>query len=307
MPLLSEIQSDLLNGSGSLANTLLKLRFLASRLGSGQLEDWVRHEAEGYPAGVSLPEYRKVGVSYLATFSGPFGSGVRNAPIPPYLINKFGGESWLTFEMRQSVSAISNLVSAAEDGALKLNCADLILLLQGNVYEDMACNSVTGLISQAALAEIQNTVRNRILELTLRIETQLPDSRDIEIATGTSMRDRLQTETISTIANQIIHGNLTNIHTTGHDNRVTVQITLGDFRLFVSSLTDAGITADDAVALGKIISSEPCGTREQPFGSKARKWIARNLGKAVDGTWRVGLDAVGHVLTEATLRYYGLK
>lgn len=52
----------------------LKLRMLATRLGSESLVDWIRQESEGYLLGVHLPNDRILGVSYKGTFSGPFGS-----------------------------------------------------------------------------------------------------------------------------------------------------------------------------------------------------------------------------------------
>lgn len=92
MSLLREIQADLLDPNRDIGPILLKLRFLASRLGSDMLEEWVKHESEGYPTDVPVPDYRKIGVSYRATFSGPFGSGIKNAPLPSYQVKKFAGE-----------------------------------------------------------------------------------------------------------------------------------------------------------------------------------------------------------------------
>jgi len=49
MSLLQEIQADLLDPKASIGPILLKLRFLAHRLGSDILEEWVKFETEGYP------------------------------------------------------------------------------------------------------------------------------------------------------------------------------------------------------------------------------------------------------------------
>ena len=103
-----------MQGEQDIGPILLKLRFLASRLGSDTLEDWVKHELEGYPEGVEVPDYRKIGASYTATFSGPFGSGIRNAPIPPYLIEKYAGKQWTSIEMRQSVAAVDQLLRSGK-------------------------------------------------------------------------------------------------------------------------------------------------------------------------------------------------
>jgi AbiTii len=93
MALLTEIQASLMQQGQQIGPILLKLRFLASRLGSGPLEEWVKHESEGYPRATEVPDYRRIAVSYTGTFFGPFGSGIENAPIPPFLIEKFCGKN----------------------------------------------------------------------------------------------------------------------------------------------------------------------------------------------------------------------
>lgn len=75
MSLLHQIQESVVQDGSSLGPILLKLRLLAARLGSNDLEEWVKHESEGYPQDAVLPDYRIVGVTYKGTFSGPFGSG----------------------------------------------------------------------------------------------------------------------------------------------------------------------------------------------------------------------------------------
>jgi hypothetical protein len=51
-------------------------------------------ELAGYPPGVDLPAYRgKFGTHVLGDFSGPMGSGMKNAELPPGLLpSKLG---WL--------------------------------------------------------------------------------------------------------------------------------------------------------------------------------------------------------------------
>jgi len=97
--LLSEIQEQLLSASPDLAPTLLRLRLLAARIENTELADWVRFESEGYPPEVELPEYRQLDVYYTGTFLGSFGAAIRNAPIPPFLIEKFAEAKWLKLSM----------------------------------------------------------------------------------------------------------------------------------------------------------------------------------------------------------------
>ncbi len=55
----------------------------------------------------------------------------------------------------------------------------MILRLQGKLYPDYACNSVTGSVSAAALAELRHSVSGRILELTIELEKVVPEATAI--------------------------------------------------------------------------------------------------------------------------------
>jgi AbiTii len=271
------------------------------------LEEWVKHESEGYSPNAELPDYRKLGVAYKATFSGPFGSGINNAPIPPYLIEKFAGEQWSVFEMRHSVASVDELIEVGKEGSLQINASNLILLLQGKVYEGYACNSVTGTISKAALTELQNAVRTRVLELTLELEKSIPAAAEITLGPPASAPASKDTETVTQITQQIIHGNVTTISNTGDSANIQVNIFKGDETSLIKALVAAGIRKSDAAEFAEIISSEAPESSEEPFGKKAKAWIAKNIGKAMDGTWKIGIAIATQVLTEAALKYYGLK
>jgi hypothetical protein len=307
MGLLAEIQAALMDAQ-PIGPILLKLRYLASRLGSGDLEAWVKHESEGYPPDVELPPYRKVGVAYRASFNGPFGSGIKNAPIPPYLIEKYAGAHWTSYQIRQSVSSIDELVSANDkSGVLHIDAANLILLLQGNVYEGYACNSASGQISKASLVEIQNAVRTRALELTIQIEKSVPAASVVAIGGQTAAAGQAEREKVTQITNQVIHGNYTTISNSGAGAQFQLHITASNTESVAKALKDAGIAAEDAEDIAQIFQSEKPESKEEPFGKKAKSWIASNIGKAINGTWKVGVAVATQVLTEAASKYYGLK
>ena len=181
MSLLQQIQESVVQEGADLGSILLKLRLLAARLGSDTLEEWVKHESEGYPRDAKVPSYRVVGVTYRGTFSGPLGSGINNAQIPPYLIEKHAGEGWTKYEVRESIAAVDEMVkkNASDGGSFGIDASNLILLLQGKVYEGYACNDVSGSISPTAFYEIQQTVRSRILELTIELERSVPGAAHV--------------------------------------------------------------------------------------------------------------------------------
>lgn len=200
MSILAEIQAAVLNPDAKLSAILLKLRFLASRLGSEPLADWVKYETDGYPKDVQVPNYRIVGVQYKGTFSGPLGSGINNAPIPSAIIEERAGRSWVHHEVRESIAAVDEL---AEQEHLGVDASNLILILQGHVYPGMACNAVHGSISPVAMREIQSAVRNRVLELTIELEKAVPASREITL--GKSISDKTDEEQITKIVNATVY------------------------------------------------------------------------------------------------------
>ena len=131
MALLDDIQAAVLEEGTDLGPILLKVRLLAARLGSQPLADWVKHESEGYPPDSPLPDYRIIPVSYTGTFSGPFGSGIKNAPIPPtgpalfhtfaFLLDEVGGVFKTRDEEEQIEDWIEVDASALSDVADRLD------------------------------------------------------------------------------------------------------------------------------------------------------------------------------------------
>ncbi|MCD6485823.1 MAG: hypothetical protein J7K35_00630 [Syntrophobacterales bacterium] len=306
MPLLQQIQESVVQEGSDLGPILLKLRLLAARLGSDILEEWGKHESEGYPKDAEVPSYRIVGVIYRGTFSGPFGAGINNAQIPPYLIEKFAGESWAKYEVRESIAAVDEMVKNSSDGGtFGIDASNLILLLQGKVYEGYACNDISGSISPTAFYEIQQIVRSRILELTLELERSVPGA--MRVAFGTPAAKESETEQVQQISQQIIYGNVSTAVAGGAGANIAVAISERDNNSFIEHLVATGIPEGDAKELAEIMATEEPSSSDEPFGQKAKNWIASNLKKAAEGTWNIGISVATKVLTEAALKYYGLK
>ena len=307
MSLLQEIQESIIQENTELGPLLLKLRLLASRLGSSVLEEWVKFESEGYPPEVTLPSYRKISVTYSGTFFGSFGSAIKNAPIPPYLIEKFASKDWTNYEMRQSIAAIDELIesSSAGGGSIQINASNLILVLQGKIYEDYACNDIRGTISRASLAEIQHAVKSRILELTIEIEKTIPGATEVNFGTA-RLASSETSEKVTQISNQVVYGNFTSISSSGSGASILLAFNPGDNEAFKQALLDGGIPEPDANELAEIVAGEEAGDAQEPLGARARSWLAGNLNKAANGSWRVGVSVATEVIKKAALKYYGL-
>ena len=308
MTLLFEIQSALLNNE-ALGPILLKLRFLAAKLGSKPLEDWIKHETTGYSDKKSLPEYRQIGISYKGNFYGAFGASVQNTPIPPFAIYTFAGDNWLTHSVFQSITGIESLIETAKEssGILAINSNDLIYVLQGKIYPQYSCTSITGMISSSSLIEIQNIVRNKILELTVTLENSIPEIAHFSLGQQPITQKPDELEKITAIYQQVVHGNLISISSNGDGANFAFNTHAGDKASVRQALEMAGIATSDAKDFSDILSKEKAEDKSEPFGAEAKKWISKNIGKAADGTWKVGIAIATQVLTEAALKYYGLK
>jgi len=262
MALLSDIQQDILENK-PLAPILLKLRFLASRLGSDILEDWVRFELDGYADETEVPSYRKLGVQYTASFLGSLGREMRNAPIPPYAIEKFAGEQWLTAVEKQSVAAIESLLAkTADGGGLQIDASNLILLLQGNMYPGMNCVSVTGKISIASVVGLLGSVRSRVLELTIQLEKSAPIAATITLGKTVENPTAEGAGNVTTITNQVVYGNWTSVSnssaTNVTDSSKKKKIDLSKNKLISQvhkALDDSGISQDELAKIKAALSA----------------------------------------------------
>ncbi|HHO2160283.1 hypothetical protein GOY18_13120 [Aeromonas hydrophila] len=307
MGLLHEIQAAILQDGADLGPILLKLRLLAARIGSQPLAEWVRHESEGYPHNAEIPDYRFIPVTYTANFSGPFGSGIKNAPISSYLVTRLAGKQWVRYEMRESIAAVDDLLAEDRDGSsIGINASDLIHLFQGNVYPDYECNSVTGGISRSSLASIRHAVRSRVLELTLELEKSVPDAAAVTIGPATSP-SAPSAAAATQIAQQIIYGNFTAIAATGDGATIQIAVAPHDANSLAQFLTGSGMAEEDAKELARLAASETPESNAEPMGPQVRNWLVENLKKAASGTWKMGIAVATDVVKEALLKYYGLK
>lgn len=306
MALLYEMQRDLMDQSVPVGGTLLKLRYLASKLGSDLLENWVKFETEGYPDLEVVPPYRITAVSYRGTFTDMI-KQLTDVSVPPHLIEKFCGESWINYGIRDALTVIDSSVSRAnEDTKFSLDTGNVKLLIEGKIYPGMACVEVHGTFDINAFIRIQHAVRAKVLDLTLELEKSIPSAASIEIGQSQNHTDVLDTAHVTQITQNIFYGSVTNVHSSGDNNKLKFVINEGNDEQLVSALTRAGLPKEEASELARSAASEKPTDMNNPLGKSVKSWLIDKLNSGAAEAWGIGKTVLQSVVTEALKQYYGL-
>ena len=301
MGFLENIQADLVDHNKSIASTLLKLRLLAAKLGSDELTEWIKYEAEGYPKDAEIPTYRVVPVSFSGTFHDPYGGSIQNAPIPSLLIKKLAGEGWITSKIRESAAAVENM--AGEKDGLYLDLSNLMIVLRGKVYPDYNPAQIVGYISQTPLIDMSNAIRNRLLEITIEIANKIPGAEGVELTSIT--RDP---EVTTQIFYQTIYGSMTNIQSSGADAKIQVTIAKHDLESLKTGLLRYGLSEEKSNEVANLISKqEPKNEINAGLNDGVRKWLADCITSGFDAAFKGGISALTKFVQEAAMQYWGLN
>ena len=301
MGFLESIQADIVDDNISIASTLLKLRLLAAKLGSDELTEWIKNEAEGYSQDADIPSYRVVPISFSGTFQGPFGNSINNTTIPPLLIKKFAGEDWITNKFRESAAAVEMM--ASEENGIHLDLSNLIFILRGKVYPDHNPVEIVGFVSQTLLIQMSNAIRTRLLEITIEIANKIPDAEGVELSSI------MQNPQVTTqILHQTIHGSQTNIQSSGPEAIIQVTIAKHDPKSLKSGLLKFGLSDEESNELAELISEqEPKEQKDDGLNDGVRKWLADRITNSFDAGFKGGISALTRIVQEVAMQYWGLK
>lgn len=215
---------------------LLRLRLLASRIGSDLLEEWVRHESEGYPEGVEVPEYRKTGIHYTGTFATAT-QLLKNTPIPPHIVERVAGKQWVEHFLREPLAEIEHLIHRRDKdpkGKLVLaGSANLIPLLQDEVYPGAACHSIEGNIPENAFVTVQSVVRSKIMDLTLRFEAEAQhDPKQLDTTSSPDAYNRITGSVFygNVMIGSNVSGHVTQTVPPGNEDSLATAFRIGALR-----------------------------------------------------------------------------
>lgn len=299
MNLLDEIRSDLVNESADLSNTLRKAKILASAIGLPEFREWVDFELSGYTEESKVPGYRRFHPTNLGMFSGPFGSGVRNMPLPTYNLPdsvKELAENLIFFE---GVGALEAQVQTSETYRRKWT-PEMVILARDSVQMTggMVLVDAHQPIPPHVVSGILDQIKNKLLDFVLSLQESNITPEDLENRT-------VKTDVARNLFNINIYGGRNIVASGEHVRQHVDTVQEGDLDTLLMHLRELNINDDDLRDLEDAISSEPVAS-EGNYGPKVRAWLGGMVSKSASRAWDVGLDTASKALTDALNGYYGI-
>ncbi len=202
MGLLAEIQNDALSDGVPLATLLRKVLVLASNLDSSPLEDWVRHELNGYPTNVEVPTYRQFPMIFKVSAS----NGVMEIDghvVPSVRLGAIIDRTDVaTFKCRQAIGTI--LPDALDPKSnVSVNYANWGALLPGRYLDrSFEVHGFWGETPAFNLLGVLDAVRTRTLDFALSLRKTLPEADEID---GTVIVDTDVERVVNQVFNTTIY------------------------------------------------------------------------------------------------------
>lgn len=302
MSLLQDIQVSAIDETKSLSEILRKCKLLAVRINSVELENWLIWEANGYPNEVELPSYRKVPMAIKGNFINIRGDTLSNHNIPIEQLDKNYRENYRYRNCRESISAIEQMMGQGPERTITISAGPLSLALNNKIFEDTSCLSAWCEISAVQLAEITNSVRNRVLDFSLALWKQFPEAGEVEMKKESN---KIEPTQVHQIFNTTINGGNTQLIGHAASSNFTNSTVIGDLGSVRKSLEELKVPSVEIQELEQILTVEPALTPNGGYGPKLASWYGKLMQKAADGTWEVAVGTAGGLLAEIIKAYFG--
>ncbi len=274
MSLLRDIQETAVSADSDVATLLRKCKILAVRLGNTEFRKWVDQELNGYDDSTSLPEYRKLQVESVGHFAGAFGSGLRNAPIPPSCLPKKSQDTVRYSYLMQPISAYTSLVDKDKRANAQENWpADLVAYVGRDIYQNMNCMAAWKIIPFNAIVALIDTIKTRVLNFCLEIEAEAPDAGEAPLNAPPISQDK-----VTQVFNTYITGTVQNVATGGsHFNQQATAVSGSSdemFRQLLEVITNMPHNDPNAQIIASAVEEMRDSAGTQSFGEHYQTFMS---------------------------------
>lgn len=291
-----QLQADCLNSEIHLTDLLRKALVVSFKLKLDDFKQWCELELNGYTDIKTVPAYRSI-------------EGVIKVHNPyhgwqPVLFQDSKTQNYLSKrKVTQSIPELEDVAKGRTPKSLLHMPFSPEVLNQFFAGEQLDLGLIPCvIINPAEIVGIMDTVRNAILQWTLKLEEKgilgeglTFSAKDIQHAAATP---EIRINNFQGILGNVIHSNVS--------QDMAISISKGDVGALCLFFASKGINEIDLQDLRVAIQQDPQPTSDKSLGSKVSSWIARMVGKAATGAWDITIGAAGTLLAEAIKRYYGL-
>lgn len=312
---LNNVINDLIDADKSLINPLMKLNYFGRLTKNEELTSYTNNEINGYPADAEIPEYRLLGARLFVDFQA--GSYPHpNKEIPISALDEDLQEFCKNIPVFDSIREIERMNSNLEKkGSPEVELPIPLELLPRiqppaiKLYKSTVRLQLTGarLIGNGMkILRITEQVRTNLLSFSMKLadefgyEIKIEDFNEKQVSNNQTIIKYMTTNNIKNAGD----GNVIN---TGEKAKITanIQITKGNTNELSDFLQEKGISENDTKELIEVIDKEDPDRENKKFGNNVNEWIKKMMGKALDGSWTIGIGAAGSLLAEAIGAYYG--
>lgn len=310
MSLLRDIQNSAIDSKNDISTLLRQCKVLAARLSSNELGEWADQELNGYKDVKNLPNYRIINTELKGNFSGAFGRALNNAPIPLSCFDKKFRDDLSKAYGTQPISSYEALIKSSKgDNFIEQIPADLVAYYSQKIYQGMVCLSAWKEIPYGSIVSLVDVVRNKILDFALKIETEIPEAKEIENISKNSVSSIK--EKVSQAFHTTIYGNVGNIAdgNTNVSQSATINVKNGDLESLKKYLLEYGIEATEIEGLEKAIKSDNKKDviKTKKLGGGVAGWIGSLVSRSVNVAMPMAQAVSADLITKAIFMYYGIQ
>jgi len=311
-PLLHKVIDGATGTDMPLAELLRLCMRLGVALGNDDLLNWARQEVSGYKSYKTVPDYRKVATEVTGTFNGPFGSGLKNAPIPRLSIDKEHRDHLFHAYLTEPVGEYERLITASDSKSdlleLPWSADHIAYYQQREIYQGVVLSYAAQRFTRTGLSGILQTIRTRVLDFGLQIAEELgidPNARKVE-AKGKHDIEEVEPERVQQIFNTTINAasNLS-LGNMGSSSQQLVHIEKGDLDGLKRGLRNAGVTSALIKELEAALQEDERAGKK--LGPATTGWLTKLSAMAKSGALQLATGVTLELIKTGIAHFLGIK
>ena len=307
MALLQDIIAVATTEDCDVSSLLRKALVLATRLRNEELKTWVGHELNGYPEASLVPEYRRSNVISYGFFADRF-IGEATLQVPISVLPEEFRDEYRCVALQNPINALVDLMARSKDDGSEITFPWPSAARQyAQKVSQLQCINAWRSLNPSFVAGVIDTVKTRILSLSLDLESADPSAGDVP-STQKSLSEAKMNQIITTH----IHGTVQNF-SAGGDNvmqTATLAVSAGDRESLLQALKSAGLQQEDLRQLSEALAADETVSQSidvPKMGKRVKAWLGSLHLRAAQGLANVSTEVVAGLVTQAILAYFGIS